>query len=40
MDNYQRAYYYFLKNQGELNRSGVFYKMVKKAADKYIAERD
>jgi hypothetical protein len=39
MDNYTRVYHYFLKNQGELNKSGVFYKMVKRAADKFIAER-
>jgi hypothetical protein len=40
MDNYTRVNYYFLKNQGELNRSGVYYKILKKAYDKYIAERD
>jgi hypothetical protein len=35
MDNYQRAYYYFLKNQGELNKRGVYYKILKKAYDKF-----
>jgi hypothetical protein len=39
MNNSKKAYDLFFNYRSELNETGAFYKMVKRAADKFIAER-
>jgi hypothetical protein len=39
MNNSKKAYDHFFNYRSELNKNGAFYKMVKRAADKFIAER-